>query len=237
MKKHKLVSWIASVGLAFAVMLSVSTTAAGTELDVAGESIKSNGRIELGAGAISSDICGGKKLGPAICVNSVKEYSNSRVLLRLGLEYNRKSGSGEATHRKMATGELLYQGQADVFLHYLQATASMGYYLVKGKFDIAPYLGIGPTLLVSQRIDPVEPAQAGAFDDYRAYSSFDFLVLGGAAIRYSRLVLDLQFTQGLIDLVNSVDDGLDYGKNLGGTTLLDGNRKSQSIRVALGICF
>jgi len=222
-------------GFAFSVMINVSVAVADTESSVAGESTKPTGRTEIVAGVISSDIGGGKRLGPAICINAVKEYSNSRILLRFGLEYSRKSGTGEVTHQNTATGELLYRGQADVSLHYLQTTLSMGYYLVRGKFDIAPYFGLGPALLVNQEINPVEPAQAGAFKDYRGYSSFEFLALGGVAIRYSRLVFDFQLAKGLLDLENS-DGGL-VGGSSNGSALLDGNSKSRSFRFALGYSF
>ncbi len=233
--KYMRISRLAIIVLTIAMAPKIGPAFAETEPMNEAEKIEPNSHVEFTAGVLSSDIGGGKKRGLAVSLNSVRKYSNSRFLLRLGLEYNRKNGTGEAGHMNMANGEILYQGQADVSLHYLQTCVAVGYYVGSGKFNITPYFGVGPALLVSQRINPAGPTMTGAFEDYRGYSSFDFLVLGGFTISYSRLVLDLQLAKGLIDLDNR-GDGLD-GSSIGGSALIDGNSRSQSIRFGLGVNF
>jgi len=220
--------------LAFALFLSTNPSAASENPTNKAEKTTPNNYMELTAGVISSDIGGGIKQGPAISLTSVKELSNSGFLLRLGLEYNRKSGAGHVGHTNMATGEVLYRGQADVNLHYFQTLVALGYDVTIGPFNIAPYFGVGPALLTNQTVKPAEPALEGAFENYRAYSSFEILALGGLTIRYSNLVFDIQLAEGLLDLENSYDDEMD-GTSHNGTMLFHGNSRSRSIRFALGI--
>ena len=202
---------------------------------VAPDSTKPNWRTEYSAGIIFSDIGGGEKIGPAIGFIRDRELWNRWILFRLGMEYSLKGGAGQVGHQQLSTGEILYQGQADISLHYLQTTVSVGCDIVIGEIDIIPYFGLAPALLVIQTIDLVGPAQDGAFEDYRSYSSVDVLALAGVSIRYSPLVFDCQFANGLLDLEAS-GDGLD-GSSLGGSTLIYGNSTSRSVRFAMGVIF
>lgn len=193
------------------------------------------GNLELSAGITASDIGGGTQYGPALGLTTVKNYDSSNFLLRLSFEYNRKSGTGQVSDSSLSSGDVLYRGTADVHLHYLQAVLSLGYEIGGNKFNMTPYFGMGPALLLNQTVEPAGQTLDGAFEDYRGYSSFEFLALGGFKVRYSRLVLDIQFTQGLIDLANSCDSWDCTGTN--GSALLNGNEKSQSLRLAFGIVF
>ena len=186
-------------------------------------------RAHLAVGAAVSDIGGGNEPGPALALGSTRLLGSSQAILCFGVEYVRKSGYGEVVDRNMSTGEVLYQGSANVDLHYLQATVALGYELDISAFEIAPYFGIGPTVLLSQTVEPAEPVSAGALDGYHGYKSLNVLFISGLIAHYSRAVLDVQLALGLFDQEES--------ESSHGSPLQGESSTSRSFRVALGVAF
>ncbi|MCP4574567.1 MAG: hypothetical protein GY838_19630 [bacterium] len=221
------ISFLITVG---AIMLgSTSTVQAGEEFR---ESIRG---FEVLAGAVSSDFGGQRDSGVAIGLRGPAKALSSSVLIRIGAEYARKVNTGHVSKFDIGSGTTEYAGQGTVSLDYIQVLAELVVRKSAGSFDLRPYIGLGPAMLVDQSVSTDEPS-GDAFGAFKAYSQFDALAVVGVSVGYNGFMLDLQFAQGLLDPVWS-GDGLLPGQSSGGSSFTSQGDRSQSARLAGGVSF
>ena len=190
------------------------------------------GQLSVFGGVMESNIGGGSSWGPAIGIATRSTAFVRQWHATLALQYSRKGGTGRVVNTHEPTGELMFDGPAEVDLNYIQLGATIERTFGGEQFMVAPFAGLAPALLVGQSATPTDESSSGALANYGPYSGGDVLVLAGVRLLATRWRLDFEYAQGTTDLGS--DFGGTVGHASGGSVLGNRTKHSRSLRIAIG---
>lgn len=189
--------------------------------------------ISVYCGGAGSDFGGKSGTGISFGVAGLRKQIRNNIHMMYGLEYIEKINSGTVSQYSSADGSLIFEGEGEVSLKYLQLMVQWQYTVKYSEMNISPYVGFAPSLLLDQSIDTVEDS-GSTFSGLDWYGVYNLAVLAGVNIGIGQGFLDFQITQGLTDMKSGEDrpDG-DWPPHM----FTDRKEKGFSYRLAAGVAF